>query len=293
MKLVEMKCKNCGGDLKVEEEQDTVTCPYCNATYKIDDEVQHVKYDDMENSGYEFEKGRIKAQKEHLNSSIPTDYSINSKFIIIPIIAIMIFVFIAVGIGMYVRNKQGSSFGVSKNEFNLNYNNGRQAGAFVEDDIADIIESNKKYSDKKITVKYEDTETSDPDEITELKKSMDFSIYYEITLDYDKDGYLCCYTIEKAAKTAQEIESEKTSFNLYYHSGTLYGNSIGYQLDKVIESNKTNSERKITVKYDGTETTNPDEIVKIKDKLESFGDYEVSFDYDSDGFITNFIIEKK
>ena len=290
MKLVEMKCKNCGGELKIEDGADTVTCPYCNITYKIDDEVKHVKYDDMENSGYEFEKGRLKAQTEHFKNIAP----ISTKFILIPIIAIIVFITIAVVIGAVTRNKQGfstgSSFEVSASSFNMSYDNGRQPGVFVEDDIADIIESNKKYSEKKITVKYEDKETSDPDEILELKKSMDFDIYYEISLDYDSEGYVNLYTIEKAAKTAQEIEHERLSFNAGYNNGNWFGNSIGYQLDRVIENNKTNEERKITVKYKDIETVDPDEIVKIKDMIAGYTEYEVSFDYDSDGFITTFII---
>lgn len=64
MKLLEMKCKNCGALLKVEENAQYINCQYCNTKYKLDDEVQHIKYDDMEKSGYEFEKGRIKAQQE-------------------------------------------------------------------------------------------------------------------------------------------------------------------------------------------------------------------------------------
>ena len=257
MKLVELECKNCGGSLKVEEGTDIITCPYCNASYKIDDEVKHVKYEDMENSGYEFEKGRIKAQKEHLSSVAP----ISTKFIIIPIIAIAIFIIFAVIIGVTFKgSRKTNGFGVSTNQFNLNYNNGRQPGVFVEDDIADIIESNKKYSEKQITVKYEDKETTNPEEIAEIKKSLDLSIHYEITLDYDKDGYICCYTIEKAAKTADEIASEARSFNLFYRSGTSFGSSVGRQLDEVIKSNKTNEERKITVKYEDKETTDPDEI---------------------------------
>lgn len=64
MKLVEMKCKNCGALLKVEEDAQFINCQYCNTKYKLDDEVQHIKYDDMEKSGYEFEKGRIRAQQE-------------------------------------------------------------------------------------------------------------------------------------------------------------------------------------------------------------------------------------
>lgn len=293
MKLVEMKCKNCGSDLKVEEGADTVTCPYCNVTYKIDDEVKHVKYDDMENSGYEFEKGRIKAQKEHLESSIPTGNSVASKFMIIPMIAIIAFVIITLIVGLIAKSKQKSSFEVAASSFNANYDNGRQPGIFVEDDIAKIIESNKKYSEKKITVKYEDKETNEPDEILELKKSMDFSIYYEISLDYDSEGYINLYTIEKAAKTSQEIEQEKFSFNAKYHNGSWFGTSICDQLVNVIENNKTNEERKITVRYNEIESAEPDEIEKIKAKLEDYTRYEVSFEYDEDGFINTFIISDK
>ena len=64
MKLLEMKCKNCCALLKVEENGQYINCKYCNTKYKLDDELQHIKYDDMEKSGYEFEKGRIRAQQE-------------------------------------------------------------------------------------------------------------------------------------------------------------------------------------------------------------------------------------
>ena len=64
MKLVELKCKNCGAILKVEPESDEITCKYCQTKFKIDDEVKHVKFEDMEQNGYEFEKGRIRAQQE-------------------------------------------------------------------------------------------------------------------------------------------------------------------------------------------------------------------------------------
>jgi len=64
MKLVEMKCKNCGAPLKVEENSKEIKCDFCKTQYKLDDEVKHIKYDGMEQAGYEFEKGRIKAQME-------------------------------------------------------------------------------------------------------------------------------------------------------------------------------------------------------------------------------------
>ena len=65
MKLIELRCKNCKAKLVVDEETKEATCNYCGTVFKIDDEVKHIKYDDMEQSGYEFEKGRIRAQEEH------------------------------------------------------------------------------------------------------------------------------------------------------------------------------------------------------------------------------------
>ena len=73
MKLVELKCKNCGAILEVDEGVKDITCKYCRASFKLDDEVQHIQYDNMHESGYEFEKGRIQAQneeKERINEEI-------------------------------------------------------------------------------------------------------------------------------------------------------------------------------------------------------------------------------
>ena len=56
MKLVELKCKNCGAVLKVKPNTNDIHCDHCKANYKLDDEVQHVKFDDMEKAGYDYEK---------------------------------------------------------------------------------------------------------------------------------------------------------------------------------------------------------------------------------------------
>jgi len=64
MKLIEMKCKNCGAELEVEDNQEEVTCKYCNTTFKIDDGKLRVDTDNMHEAGYQYEKGRIKARKE-------------------------------------------------------------------------------------------------------------------------------------------------------------------------------------------------------------------------------------
>lgn len=68
MKLVEMKCKNCGAKLEVNTDSNEAYCQFCGTEFKIDDEAQHIKYDDMEQAGYEFEKGKIRARQEHKDS---------------------------------------------------------------------------------------------------------------------------------------------------------------------------------------------------------------------------------
>ena len=65
MKLVELKCKNCGGILKVQPGTTDIHCEHCKTNYKLDDEAQHIKYDDMEKAGYDYEKGKLKARQEH------------------------------------------------------------------------------------------------------------------------------------------------------------------------------------------------------------------------------------
>ncbi len=50
--------------MEINKDNKTLTCPYCGEVLLLDDETVHVKYDDMEKAGYEFEKGRQKAIKE-------------------------------------------------------------------------------------------------------------------------------------------------------------------------------------------------------------------------------------
>ena len=70
MKLVEMKCKNCGANLKVDSDVKDVNCQFCGAVFKIDDEVQQYKLDDAEQLGYVLEKGKIRAREEAIQARI-------------------------------------------------------------------------------------------------------------------------------------------------------------------------------------------------------------------------------
>ena len=64
MKLVNFVCPSCGAQLRVDADKKWAECPYCDTSTLIDDEAQHVRLDDAEQVGYEFEKGRMRAQSE-------------------------------------------------------------------------------------------------------------------------------------------------------------------------------------------------------------------------------------
>lgn len=65
MKLVSMVCPQCGGTLQLPVGTKQTQCPFCNTSVMLDDEVQHIQFDNTKQAGYDFEKGRIEAQQEH------------------------------------------------------------------------------------------------------------------------------------------------------------------------------------------------------------------------------------
>ena len=73
--------------------------------------------------------------------------------------------------------------------------------------------------------------------------------------------------------------------DLESYVGTQYGLNVLNLLDKVVTKIKKNADHSIMVVYGTTTTTNTDEIVAIKKQLEDTSKYEISFDYDSNGYI--------
>lgn len=164
MKLVELKCKNCGSLLKVEDGIKEVTCTYCHTSFILDDEVQHIQHDNMYESGYEFEKGRIKAQDEKQEADMNEDN---------------------------IKN------------FNTNFEkySGTQSKFFINELLDDINTNNKTNSNKKIDVAYKETITSEEKEIIKIKHNLgDNFKSYEVILDYDEEGFVNKVTIEKIKK---------------------------------------------------------------------------------------------
>lgn len=87
---------------------------------------------------------------------------------------------------------------INANTFNgvLELYNGSNSGIQLKNLLEKVITSNKK-ENRKITVKYLETETQDTTEIKNLKMGLDEADDFEVSFEYDKDGYIYELTIEK------------------------------------------------------------------------------------------------
>ena len=94
---------------------------------------------------------------------------------------------------------------------------------------------------------------------------------------------------QKEEDKQNEIKHYNSKFDIY--SGKQYGNFLDNLLENVINNNKTQKEHIITVKYNQKETNIPEEIKTIKSQLEKLDEYEVTLDYDDNGYVNKVTIE--
>lgn len=86
-----------------------------------------------------------------------------------------------------------------------------------------------------------------------------------------------------------QIKAFNAPFELY--SGSQSGFFLENLIDKVVTNNKTEANHIITVVYNETMTAVPDEITNLKQNFEDSKEYEVSLDYDTDGFVNKITIK--
>ncbi len=99
----------------------------------------------------------------------------------------------------------------------------------------------------------------------------------------------------------REEELKKDSFNskFEFYQGTNGGTAVGMEIDKIVENNKKNTTKLIEVIFDGNSYgTDAENIRKIKNSLKDFNgyklqQYEVSLDYDTNGYVNKVTIETK
>lgn len=238
----------------------------------------------------------------------------------------------------------------NKDSFNRDYESkaGTKWGNIVSDLLDDVIKNNKTNKEHIITVIFEDLNSSDPNLIKESKKKLDEWADYEVSLDYDDDGFVYMITIEyledekdtnndittNNTNTQTNTESninnnnssniqsnngsntnsnngnsstnnntnnnsnnnsesnsysefEKKSFNMSFESldGKNKGTFVRLLLEQVISSNKNNSNHIVKVIYNDTNTSDENEIRNIKNSIDTWTDYEVTLDYDGNGYV--------
>lgn len=65
MRIVSMVCPHCGASLQLDADQKNLKCEYCDNSIFVDDEIKRIQFDNAEESGYLFEKGRQRAKAEY------------------------------------------------------------------------------------------------------------------------------------------------------------------------------------------------------------------------------------
>lgn len=195
MKMVELKCKNCGSNLEVEEGITKVTCKYCDTTFEIEDAYTEA---------YKQTKGTLKAQSEHQEEQMqkmqemmknnPVGKFMKVYFVVFAIIFVSIFGIIGTTIFKEVTGT--SQFDIDR--FNQSYENhaGEETGFWIKPLLDETVTNNKKDSKHQIEVEYNEISSKEEKGIKEIRKSLEEHKKYDVSYDYDKKGYIIKMTIE-------------------------------------------------------------------------------------------------
>ena len=161
----------------------------------------------------------------------------------------------------------------------------KQYGFSLEDDLDYIAEKNKINENRIITIVYGENNYNTEDDITTLKTKLDRHTEYVCALEYDEDGYV--------NKVIIKISPDSINSKIKGMQGTRNGFLLTFDLDKVIANNKTNIGYAIIVEFRGKNYATEDELISLKRKFDadSFKEYECSFAYDEEGYITKVIIK--
>ena len=211
MKLVELKCKNCGAQLKVEEGTSQVKCEFCGSTFSVDDAY---------NEGYKYTKGVLKARSEQMEEDFNKAQDLlknsyigkSSRVVSIVFVAIFILIFGFIGYRIYTtftdNEREVESFEV--NSFNTPYETdaGKRSGFFIVRTLDDIVTNNKTNKSHIIAVVYNGITATEEKSIKEIRNMLSENKDYDVSLDYDSNGYVNKYTIEDIEVSKKEIERD-------------------------------------------------------------------------------------
>lgn len=207
MKLKELKCPNCGAKLDFKhttKENGQITCPYCQTSFVLEDEYT---------AGYQYTKGALKAQEEQFNALYKTitRHPVSKAAFLIPVISFgLIFIISLITIIFITHNINENQSSLPQSHidktvtnrvdvesFNFTFKgyNGTKTKFFIDGYLDTIVTNNKTNPNHLITVKFNDQESTDPDTIVSIKQSLLDNQNYELSMDYDTNGYFNKLTI--------------------------------------------------------------------------------------------------
>lgn len=85
-------------------------------------------------------------------------------------------------------------------------------------------------------------------------------------------------------KDKEDVDSFNGTFETLYN-GETYGMVVKQAIDKVVTNNKKNKDNIITVIYQGKSITEPTEIQGIKSNFIDMNNYDISYEYNEQGYI--------
>lgn len=203
MRLVKLNCPNCGASLKVEDNKKEFYCKYCRTTSLLDDEVirvEHTIVDEHAEEKLEIFNGFAKVFK-----GIGITSMVYFGIIIVVVIGVIGGLVFNIS---KMNNRRDEIFNDNSAlvdvEFDSKYSeveirgfngpfemySGTQSVFFVESLLDKAVTNNKTEKEHIITVIYDDITTTVPDEIVSIKHSLEDDVEYEVSLDYDEDGFV-------------------------------------------------------------------------------------------------------
>lgn len=198
MRLKELKCTNCGATVKVEDNQVQAECEFCHTRFAVEDAY---------NYGYKFEKGRIKAHNENIEEKLEKTKGVVgtvgkvfvARSIITAVVTLFIFGIVVTSIIFLIVKQENSIDEFDINRFNNTFeiHKGTEFGSSVGRLIDEIITNNKKDKERQIKVTFKEITTKDTNEMKGIKKQLDDWTKYEVSFEYDKDGFIYLVTIEE------------------------------------------------------------------------------------------------
>lgn len=186
-----------------------------------------------------------------------------------------------------VLNNENTSKAVFNSKF-VNYS-GTEMGVYVLDLLDNVISSNEQNTEHIVYIEYKGNKTCEKDEIVNIKSSLDTFTEYEVSIGYDDEGYVNSVSFYKAL-SKKNIDAFNREFEFY--SGTKWKTNIESLFSKIVTNNKKNKDNVITVVYGKTKGSDEATIKKIKKSLKDFTDYDVSLDYNKDGYVCKVKISK-